>query len=207
MATETLRPTDAFNAASWSNISNAFDADENTATTKVSETNTIISLGGTIADDPTDAWDSKANPWDSAELSVVYSKDAGVDDTAGLEYGKMIGGTYTKIADLSAETVSAVAKATFSDTLLTADFGTDFNNISNLRVRAFGSRTKGGDGVVSSIFEVFVDGEFTPGAETGFIKYWTGSVWEKKPVKVFNGATWETKPLKYFNGSIWVTVT
>jgi hypothetical protein len=45
-----------------------------------------------------------------------------------------------------------------------------------------------------------------PGPSTdGYIKVWTGSAWELKPVKYWNGSTWAIKPVKYWNGSIWNT--
>jgi hypothetical protein len=37
----------------------------------------------------------------------------------------------------------------------------------------------------------------------GYIKVWTGSAWEAKPVKVWNGSSWMAKPLKVWNGNSW----
>jgi|WetSurMetagenome_2_1015567.scaffolds.fasta_scaffold761611_2 hypothetical protein len=37
----------------------------------------------------------------------------------------------------------------------------------------------------------------------GLLKYWNGSIWIKKPLKVFLGGTWQTKPLRRWNGNDW----
>jgi hypothetical protein len=39
---------------------------------------------------------------------------------------------------------------------------------------------------------------------TGYVKVWSGTAWDLKPVKVWNGSTWVTKQVKYWNGSAWV---
>jgi hypothetical protein len=39
----------------------------------------------------------------------------------------------------------------------------------------------------------------------GYIKYWDGSQWTKKPVKYWDGSQWTIKPVKYWNGSQWTT--
>jgi hypothetical protein len=37
----------------------------------------------------------------------------------------------------------------------------------------------------------------------GLLKYWNGSTWIRKPLKVFLGGTWQVKPLKRWNGNDW----
>lgn len=37
----------------------------------------------------------------------------------------------------------------------------------------------------------------------GYIKIWTGSQWENKPIKVWTGSEWSQKPLRVWNGTIW----
>lgn len=41
----------------------------------------------------------------------------------------------------------------------------------------------------------------------GYVKYYTGSVWVLKPMKVYIGGTWVTKPVKFWNGSQWLITT
>ena len=41
----------------------------------------------------------------------------------------------------------------------------------------------------------------------GYVKYYTGSVWELKPMKLYIGGTWVTKPVKFWDGSQWVSTT
>lgn len=47
----------------------------------------------------------------------------------------------------------------------------------------------------------------TPSAATGRPKFWSGTAWVQKPLKVWNGTAWVEKPVKYWNGTAWVTVT
>jgi hypothetical protein len=41
-------------------------------------------------------------------------------------------------------------------------------------------------------------------ATTGYIKYWDGSQWVKKPVKYWDGSQWVLKPIKWYDGSQWL---
>lgn len=43
----------------------------------------------------------------------------------------------------------------------------------------------------------------TAGGTAGYIKYWTGSAWDLKPVKYWTGSAWVQKPVKYWDGSAW----
>jgi hypothetical protein len=43
----------------------------------------------------------------------------------------------------------------------------------------------------------------TEALPVGHIKYWTGAIWELKPVKYWNGTAWVTKPVKFWNGVSW----
>jgi hypothetical protein len=53
----------------------------------------------------------------------------------------------------------------------------------------------------STTFDVILSG----GEDlTGYIKYWTGSEWQLKPMKYWNGTTWIQKPVRYWNGSYWL---
>ena len=42
---------------------------------------------------------------------------------------------------------------------------------------------------------------------TGYVKYYTGSVWLLKPMKVYVGGAWVIKPVKFWDGSQWVSTT
>ena len=49
--------------------------------------------------------------------------------------------------------------------------------------------------------------EYTPPPPpTGTMKWWNGSTWVEKPVKVWNGSAWVTKPVKRWTGSAWEIV-
>jgi len=37
----------------------------------------------------------------------------------------------------------------------------------------------------------------------GYIKVWTGSTWDLKPVKYWTGSSWVQKPVKYWDGASW----
>jgi hypothetical protein len=41
------------------------------------------------------------------------------------------------------------------------------------------------------------------GGTAGYIKYWTGTAWDLKPVKYWTGSAWVQKPVKYWDGSTW----
>lgn len=40
----------------------------------------------------------------------------------------------------------------------------------------------------------------------GYIKIWTGSAWETKPIKVWTGSSWAQKPVKVWTGTLWQTL-
>lgn len=42
-----------------------------------------------------------------------------------------------------------------------------------------------------------------PPSPTGYVKFWDGSAWVKKPVKVWTGTEWVIKPAKHWTGTAW----
>jgi len=48
-------------------------------------------------------------------------------------------------------------------------------------------------------------GQALSGSSVGYVKVWTGSEWEKKPLKIWTGSEWAIKPVKYRTNDAWVT--
>lgn len=161
MAIETIRPTSLITVESWTApTGNVYDGNTNTGTPRENvnaDPSLIVGASGTEA---TNAWGTKANNWGSATVYIHIGKPAGSNDTVWAEYGEYSGGSYTKIGDLVAATSGAITKQNYSAALSTANFGTNFANIANLRVRVSGTKQAGPDNVTTTVYEVWVEGVY-----------------------------------------------
>ena len=169
MATETIRPTDHGSLEAWTNDTTAYDGNSSTYAAK-SDPNQAASLSmgmtGTNIDDAaqTDAWETKTNDWTAATLNVTFERTpAGSNDTQEVSYGwfNHTTDTYTHIGYLFGPTTDGQTKTTLQATLSTTHFGTNFANISLLRVLAGGDKTAGPDSSEGRVYDTWVDGTYT----------------------------------------------
>ena len=59
-----------------------------------------------------------------------------------------------------------------------------------------------------SIQTIMVDWFFESAGPTyyGILKWWSGSSWINKPLKVYLAGSWQSKPVKRWNGSEWLLI-
>lgn len=159
--TETIRPTDAYIGDSWSSPSNGYDGNTSTVTsfTNVNK-NPSISFGGNAMVESTNSWVSKNQSWSSAVLYLTFSKTAGSNDTVEVLITDQSGNLKHTIVS---STSSSVTKQEFSQALNTSDWGgAGYPNIANLRVRVNGSKNAGPDNATSNMYDIRIDGTYTP---------------------------------------------
>ena len=167
-ATETIRPTDTYFVEAWTTQGNGYDGN---TTTSASFTNInkvpSISFGGASVGEATNAWVSKSQTWSSATLYLTFSKTAGSNDTVEVLITDQSGALKHTIVS---STTGAVTKQEFSQALSSADWGgSGLPNIANLRVRVNGAKSGGPDGATSYMYDIRIDGEYTPATVSVFI--------------------------------------
>jgi hypothetical protein len=160
-ATETIRPTDAYSQESWTTPANAYDGNINTNASYSNVNKTpSISFGGASSGEAINAWASKSQTWTSATLYLTFSKTAGTDDTVEVLVTDQNG---TLKHTIVSSTAGVVTKQEFSQVLNSADWGdSGFPNIANLRVRVNGSKSARPDEATSCMYDIRIDGEYTP---------------------------------------------
>lgn len=159
-ATETIRPTNAYNPQSWSNPANAYDGDTNTYANKYRPSATpSISLGASSGGESTDAWGSKTNTWTAATVYITFQKGASmsgcttsitITDSAGTLKHTILAATY-----------AAVSKTEYSQVLTESDWGSGFSDISDLRVRVNGASGGMCKAENNFIYDIRIDGTYS----------------------------------------------
>ncbi|MBI5634852.1 MAG: hypothetical protein HZA15_15400 [Nitrospirae bacterium] len=159
-AIETIRPTDANGySLGWSNRAYAYDgllysyANKNNLPTG----NPVISLGAVNADETTNAWQAKAQTWISATAYIkMYAFT--IDDLISVTITDKNGNLKHTVR---AAAIWSAGEQTLSVALNSADWGgAGFPNIANLRIRVNYTRTGGGDGTQTYIYEGWIEGRY-----------------------------------------------
>jgi len=161
-ATETIRPTDAYNPGGFDTPEQGYDGNTETSALKTDLKQTPgISFGGASTLEDTNAWQSKSQTWTSATLYLSFSKTVGKDDTVEVLVVDQDVPDPKHIIVTS--TTEEVTKQEFSQVLNSANWGGyGFPNIARLRVRVNGAKTAGPDGATSYMYDVRIDGGYTP---------------------------------------------
>ena len=159
---EIIRPTDAYNPGDWIDVSNGYNGDLNTYSTKNTPNSTpSISFGGSSSSEITNAWQNRTNLWYSAMLFITFEKtytSPSMDDLIELIVTNNVG--LTKHIILSSTT--AAAKQEFTQALNMSDWGGEFSDIGNLRLRINGKKKRGSDGAEARIYDIRIEGDATP---------------------------------------------
>jgi hypothetical protein len=160
VATETIRPTDAYNPGSFDDPTLGYNGNTADAATQSSTNATPgISFGGDIVSESTNDWASKAQTWTSASIYVWFGLTIASNDTVELLVTDQNG---TLKHTLVASTSDAVTKAEFNAALSSGDWGgAGFPDIANIRVRCNGNKAAQPDNAVASIYDVRIEGEYT----------------------------------------------
>lgn len=161
-ATETIRPTDSYSNEVWTSPTSGYDGNTNTSASRSDLNKTpSISFGGSSLGETTNAWQSKSQSWTAATLYLTFSKTAGSNDTVEVLVTDQNGNLQHTIV---ASTSGAVSKQEFSRALNSANWGgSGFPNIANLRIRVNGNKSGGPDGATSYMYDIRIDGTYTPG--------------------------------------------
>jgi len=189
-ATETIRPTDAFDNESWATPSQGYDGNTNTSASNSNTNKTpSISFGGGNLAESTNSWAAKGQSWDTAILYYTFSKTAGSNDTVEVIICEFTGGSCTIKHTLVVSTSGSVTKIERSQALSSADWGgSGFPNIANLRVRVNGNKSGAPDNAAAYMYDIRIDGEYTAGTLTvDIVDSGGGSV--SSPVMVMSTGT------------------
>jgi len=167
-ATETIRPTDAYNNESWTTPSQGYDGNTSTSTSNQNANKTpSISFGGGNLAESTNSWTAKGQSWDSAIFYYTFSKTSGSNDTVEVIICEYTGGSCTTKHTLIVSTSGAVTKIERSQALNSADWGgSGFPDVANLRVRVNGNKSGAPDNATAYMYDIRIDGEYAAGTLT-----------------------------------------